>query len=197
MFIYDMFDVINLRLGMEDILNLYHIKTNKSGFTVCPFHNEKTASFKAYKKSFYCFGCGISGDIVDFVVKKENCDTVAALKIIDNSFNLNLFAKKSLKDYRQEGIRLKKLKDACDKLRQKSYEYQSALRAYSGIKQAFKTSVFPKEQIDEYENALYLLAELEMYLDDNENYKIKEKYIPLKNYIGRIPKKKSEGVDID
>lgn len=37
--------------------------------TCCPFHSERTPSFTMYPdtNSFYCFGCGVSGDPIDFV----------------------------------------------------------------------------------------------------------------------------------
>ena len=36
---------------------------------LCPFHNEKTPSFVVYEKtqSFYCFGCGVGGDVISFI----------------------------------------------------------------------------------------------------------------------------------
>ena len=38
---------------------------------LCPFHNEKTPSFYVYPEtqSFYCFGCGASGDGINIVKK--------------------------------------------------------------------------------------------------------------------------------
>ena len=45
-----------------------------------PFHyGDHTASLKIYKDSFYCFGCGASGDIFDFVMRMERCDFKTAL----------------------------------------------------------------------------------------------------------------------
>ena len=37
----------------------------------CPFHNEKSPSFKVNqnKEMYYCFGCGASGDAVSFVME--------------------------------------------------------------------------------------------------------------------------------
>jgi DNA primase len=57
----------------------------------CPFHEEKTPSFKIYQgdQRFHCFGCGIDGDIVDFVVALYNITYTQALSKIDNDFNLN------------------------------------------------------------------------------------------------------------
>lgn len=53
----------------------------------CPFHEDKTASFKVYEQSnrFHCFGCGLSGSPVDFVMKISNCDFKEAV------VNLSLF----------------------------------------------------------------------------------------------------------
>ena len=37
---------------------------------LCPFHGEKTPSFNIYTEtdSFYCFGCGASGDVISFIM---------------------------------------------------------------------------------------------------------------------------------
>ena len=49
---------------------------------LCPFHNEKTASFAVYEdtQSFYCFGCGVGGDVIGFIRNIENLDYVEAVK---------------------------------------------------------------------------------------------------------------------
>mgnify|MGYP001025720737 FL=1 len=45
----------------------YGLEFDRSGFCRCPFHNERTASFRAYPDSGHCFGCGWDGDIFDLV----------------------------------------------------------------------------------------------------------------------------------
>ncbi|MDR2666781.1 MAG: DNA primase [Holosporales bacterium] len=48
----------------------------------CPFHNEKTASFFVNddKGTFYCFGCGASGDIFEYLGKKHGLHFTQALE---------------------------------------------------------------------------------------------------------------------
>lgn len=58
---------IKSNYSMTDILNRLNITVNRNGFCKCVFHSEDTASMKIYPKSFYCFGCGKGGDIINFV----------------------------------------------------------------------------------------------------------------------------------
>ena len=68
-------DEIKRAYSMRDILDRYGLRPNRSGFLNCPFHQgDRTASLKIYKDSFYCFGCGASGDIFKFVMLMDHCD---------------------------------------------------------------------------------------------------------------------------
>lgn len=58
--------------SMHEIVERYGFHPNRSGFISCPFHKEKTASMKIYKDSYYCFGCGESGDIFTFIMNMDN-----------------------------------------------------------------------------------------------------------------------------
>ncbi len=48
----------------------------------CPFHNEKTPSFivSPARQTFHCFGCGVGGDAVRFLMMFENLDYPTALR---------------------------------------------------------------------------------------------------------------------
>jgi DNA primase len=65
---------IKAKLSIEYVLNHYNIETDKHHKTSCPFHEDKTPSFTIYPKTntFHCFGCGISGDTIEFIQLKEN-----------------------------------------------------------------------------------------------------------------------------
>jgi len=50
----------------------------------CPFHEERTPSFSvnAQKKMFHCFGCGVEGDVFDYVEQIENVDFPGAMELL-------------------------------------------------------------------------------------------------------------------
>ncbi len=52
---------------------------------VCPFHDEAEASFTVYSDSerFYCFGCGLGGDVLDFIQQAEGLSLPEAIARLD------------------------------------------------------------------------------------------------------------------
>ena len=77
---------IKERLSIEEVVSSY-IKLEKAGANLkakCPFHNEKTPSFfvSVDRGTYYCFGCGASGDIFTFVEEFEGLDFKGALKML-------------------------------------------------------------------------------------------------------------------
>ncbi len=57
-------------------------RSGRSLLGLCPFHNEKTASFNVNqdKQYFYCFGCGAGGDVFSFLMKIESLEFIDAAK---------------------------------------------------------------------------------------------------------------------
>jgi len=66
---------IKARLSIQTVLNHYNITLDRHNKTCYPFHQEKTPSFTVYPKTntFHCFGCGVSGDTIEFIQLKEKC----------------------------------------------------------------------------------------------------------------------------
>ena len=54
---------------------------------VCPFHDEVEGSFTVYADSerFYCFGCGLGGDVLDFIQQAEGLSLPEAIVRLDGS----------------------------------------------------------------------------------------------------------------
>lgn len=80
-------DEIKRAYSMRDILSRYGLHPNRSGFLNCPFHQgDRTASLKIYKDSFYCFGCGASGDIFRFIMLMDHCDFKTAFMELGGTY---------------------------------------------------------------------------------------------------------------
>jgi hypothetical protein len=63
---------------VEKVVTMQKTGANFKG--LCPFHREDTPSFFVYKERFNCFGCGVGGDVIDFVKKYYNLDFLQAIK---------------------------------------------------------------------------------------------------------------------
>lgn len=61
-------------------------------FGCCPFHHEKTPSFavNSLEQYYHCFGCGKSGDVIEFVKEIESVDFMEAVKILADNANMEL-----------------------------------------------------------------------------------------------------------
>ena len=77
---------IKYRNDIESVMTPYIDlkRRGKNLVGLCPFHNEKTPSFTVYPEngSFYCFGCGVGGDVFSFVRQIENLDYNDAVKLL-------------------------------------------------------------------------------------------------------------------
>jgi len=82
------------RVTIVDVISK-RVKLTKKGhdyFGLCPFHHEKTGSFKVdpVKGLFYCFGCGAKGDMFRFVMQSESVDFMEAVERIAAYANLKI-----------------------------------------------------------------------------------------------------------
>ena len=75
-------------LAIEGVVNEY-VKVTR-GTAKCPFHNEDTASMKVTNRKgiFKCFGCGIAGDAITFVMKHEKLKYYEAIEKIAADNNI-------------------------------------------------------------------------------------------------------------
>ena len=87
-------DDLLARLDIVDIVDA-RVKLKKQGKNYgacCPFHNEKTPSFSvSQEKQFYhCFGCGVHGNAIDFLMEYDRLEFVEAIEDLASSIGLEV-----------------------------------------------------------------------------------------------------------
>ncbi|EKO3964005.1 DNA primase [Vibrio fluvialis] len=87
-------DDLLARLDIVDIIDA-RVKLKKKGknySACCPFHNEKTPSFSvSQEKQFYhCFGCGVHGNAIDFMMEYERLEFPEAIEELASFLGLEV-----------------------------------------------------------------------------------------------------------
>lgn len=87
-------DEIRDRADIVDLIGEYvDLKRSGSNYMgLCPFHSEKTPSFSVSpsKGIFKCFGCGVGGDVITFVMKRENLSFPEAVEFLADKYSVRL-----------------------------------------------------------------------------------------------------------
>lgn len=88
------FNHIKSHVSILDVIQ-EHTTLKKNGSYwkgCCPFHHEKTASFTVspHKEIFYCFGCHVTGDVITFIEKIEQCSALEAAHYLSQRFNISI-----------------------------------------------------------------------------------------------------------
>ncbi len=90
----DFVEEVRQRSDVVDIISSYvNLKRTGSNYVgLCPFHNEKTASFSVSpsKQMYYCFGCGAGGNVFTFLMEYENLTFVEALERLAEQAGMEL-----------------------------------------------------------------------------------------------------------
>lgn len=93
----DFVEEVRQRNDIVDIISSYvNLKRSGSNYVgLCPFHNEKTASFSVSqeKQMYYCFGCGVGGNVFTFLMEYENLTFVETLEQLAENAGMQLPAK--------------------------------------------------------------------------------------------------------
>ena len=68
-------------------------------FALCPFHPEKTPSFVVtpHRGLFHCFGCGVGGDAIGFIVRYDRVSFPEAVRMLASRAGVGLDADPSVR----------------------------------------------------------------------------------------------------
>lgn len=82
-------------------------RKGRNYFGLCPFHNEKSPSFSVSpdKQIFHCFGCGVGGDVINFVKKIENVGFLDSVRLLAEKSGIQL--PNDISKAEEENIKLK------------------------------------------------------------------------------------------
>lgn len=87
-------DEVVSRNDIVDVVSDYVVlkPSGRGYFGLCPFHNEKTASFHVSpeRQIYHCFGCGEGGNVVSFIMAIERMEFVEAMKHLADRSNMPL-----------------------------------------------------------------------------------------------------------
>ena len=131
---------INRIKDVADIVTIIgssvNLKTSGAGRYVglCPFHDEKTPSFSvnAEQNFYHCFGCGVSGDSIKFIMEQEGMDfydaihRLAQLQGMQVEYRAGMSAQNPLKE---EDFQLVQL--AADFYHQQLFKHDVALKYFN------------------------------------------------------------------
>lgn len=87
-------ETLRQRIDLIDALSPY-VEFKRAGAVykaLCPFHDEKTASFTVQKgdNHYHCFGCGAHGDAIQFLVNHQKFSFVEAIESLAQRFQVHL-----------------------------------------------------------------------------------------------------------
>ena len=82
------FEAVKQSITVREAAQMYGIEVNRSGMACCPFHDDKNPSMKLNEEYFYCFGCGATGDVIDFTARFYNLSPKEAAEKLAQDFGL-------------------------------------------------------------------------------------------------------------
>lgn len=160
-------------LTTRQVAEFYGLQVKRNGFACCPFHEEKHPSMKL-DRNYHCFGCGIGGDVIDYVSRMFGLSQYeAALKLIaefhlpiQGKVKLDRLQKKQFREVKAEQAHLFRIKD-----RFKKWCNQTIEKLKGCLLEIEQIGIFLKDQSPEmvfsedYATLLHAEPVMEYWLD--------------------------------
>ena len=128
------FESVKAAVTLRQAAEHYGLTVSRNGMTCCPFHEDAHPSLKLNEDYFFCFGCGASGDVIDFTARLFGISLKDASEKLTADFGISADIKPIA--IRQNPSRL-------DELR-----YRRALTDYLHLLKKWKTQYAPKTPAD-------------------------------------------------
>ena len=129
-----LFESVKAAVPLRQAAETYGLSVSRNGMTCCPFHKDRHPSLKMNEDYFFCFGCGASGDVIDFTARLFGISLKDAARKLSADFGISAETKQVF--IRQNPSRLEELR--C----------RRALTDYLHLLKEWKTCYAPKTPED-------------------------------------------------
>ena len=129
-----LFESVKAAVPLRQAAEHYGLRVLPNGMTCCPFHEDRHPSMKLNEDYFFCFGCGASGDVIDFTARLFGTDLKDSAEKLAADFGISADAKPVA--VRRNPFRLEELR--CRRV----------LTAYLHLLKKWKTQYAPKTPED-------------------------------------------------
>ena len=85
----NLFENVKAAVTLKEAAEHYDLKVRSGDMVCCPFHNDRTPSMKLNEDYFYCFGCGVHGDVIDLVARLFGLSGYDAAKKLAYDFGID------------------------------------------------------------------------------------------------------------
>lgn len=82
------FETVKQSVTTRQAAKAYGLEVDVHGMALCPFHDDHHPSLKLDQR-FYCFGCGASGDVIDFTARLFGISLKDAAQKLAEDFGIN------------------------------------------------------------------------------------------------------------
>ena len=83
------YETIKAAISVKQAAEHYGLKVSRNGMACCPFHNDRHPSLKLNKDYFFCFGCGATGDVIDFAARLFDLSSYEAAQKLASDFGID------------------------------------------------------------------------------------------------------------
>ena len=132
------FEVVKQSVTVREAAEMYGIAVGRGGMACCPFHDDRHPSMKLNEDYFYCFGCGATGDVIDFTARLYDLSPKEAAEKLALDFGL---AYDSQAPPRRRYVRQK---TEAQKLKEKREHGWRVLTDYYHLLRKWETDYSPK-----------------------------------------------------
>ena len=152
------FELIKQVVRVPEAAAYYGLQVNRNGMACCPFHDDRHPSMKLNRDYFYCFGCGATGDVIDFVARLFGLSSYEAAKKLAYDFGID-------PDKPPAAMALKKPYPLARAFRNDEMYCQRVLCDYLHLLERWKVEYAPQSPEDELDDRFVEACQMMEYVN--------------------------------